>query len=243
VDGALTGLRVSGLRDPRRVMWLAHDERASVRPLRPAGLREPLPAHTRPSGPADHSLATAGEANGRGLGRGPRLELSGLAPPGAPGATRRASGRPSGAARPGRRTDARSAWRPLRELQRAEGAESAAALRPHEPYCRLTSDLAPRGSPIDSTMVEQQSPKTEGPITPRRWATAPKAQVRPRAHPRRCIRRTGGSRRSHRPATTFPARRPSAHGQRVRTSPTLARLWRTRWTPASRSTSSQRSAS
>ena len=53
VDGSLTGLRLSGLRGTRRRLRLAHDERAPLRPLRPPGLRQPLPAHARPSGPAD----------------------------------------------------------------------------------------------------------------------------------------------------------------------------------------------
>ena len=58
----------------------------------------------------------------------PRLDLPGLASRGAPGATRRARGRPSRAARPRWRAAAGSAGRPLLELQRAEGAEPAAAL-------------------------------------------------------------------------------------------------------------------
>ena len=53
VDGSLTRLRLSGLRAPRRRLRLAHDERAALRPLRPSGLRQPLPAHARPSGAAD----------------------------------------------------------------------------------------------------------------------------------------------------------------------------------------------
>ena len=109
---------------------LADDERAPLRPLRPPGLRQPLPAHARPPGPADLGLATAGEADGRGLGRAPRLDLPGLASPAAPGATRRARGRPSRAARPRWRAAAGSAGRPLLELQRAEGPEPAAALSP-----------------------------------------------------------------------------------------------------------------
>ena len=74
VDGSLTRLRLSGLRAPHRRLRLAHDERAPLRPLRSPGLRQPLPAHARPSGAADVGLATAGEADGRGPRRGPRLD-------------------------------------------------------------------------------------------------------------------------------------------------------------------------
>ena len=73
-------------------------------------------------------LAPAGEADGRGPRRGPRLALPGLASRAAPGATRRARGRPSGAARPRWRAAAGAARRPLRELQRAQGVEPAAAV-------------------------------------------------------------------------------------------------------------------
>ena len=55
-------------------------------------------------------------------------QLSRLASRAAPGATRRARGRPSGAARPRWRAAAGAARRPLRELQRAEGVEPAAAV-------------------------------------------------------------------------------------------------------------------
>ncbi len=57
VDGTLSGLRLSGLRAPRWRLRLAHDERVTLRPLRPPGLRQPLPAHTRPPGQADERLA------------------------------------------------------------------------------------------------------------------------------------------------------------------------------------------
>ena len=127
--GTLTGLRLSRLRAPRWHLRLADHERAALRPLRTPGLRQPLPAHARPSGAAHVGLATAGEADRRGPRRGPRLDLSWLAPRTACGATRRARCRPSGAARPRRRAAAGSARRPLRELQRAQGVEPAAAVR------------------------------------------------------------------------------------------------------------------
>jgi hypothetical protein len=79
MDDSLAGLRLSGLRGPRRVLRLADEQRATLRPLRPAGLRQPLPADTRPSGAADVSLATAGEADGRGARGSLRLGLSWLA--------------------------------------------------------------------------------------------------------------------------------------------------------------------
>jgi hypothetical protein len=128
VDGPLPRLCLPWLRGPHRHLRLAHDERAALRPVWPTGLREPLPPHTRPPDPEDVRLATAGEADGRGPRRGPRLALPRLASPAASGNTRRARGRPSGAARPRWRAAAGAARRPLRELQRAEGSESAAAL-------------------------------------------------------------------------------------------------------------------
>jgi hypothetical protein len=129
VDGSLTGLCLSGLRGPHQRLRLAHDERAALRPLRSPGLRQPLPADTRPPDPADERLAMAGEADGRGARRGPRLDLSWLASRGARRATRRARGRPSGAARPRRRAATGAAWCSLRELQRAQGLGPAAAVR------------------------------------------------------------------------------------------------------------------
>ena len=81
------------------------------------------------------SLATAGEADGRGLGRAPRLDLPGLASRAACGPTRRARSRPSRAARPRWRAAAGSARRALRELQRAEGAESAATVSLRYAHC------------------------------------------------------------------------------------------------------------
>ena len=82
--------------------------------------------------PTDVGLATTGEADGRGTRRGPRLALPRLASRAARGATRRARGRPSGAARPRWRAAAGAARRALRELQRAQGAESAAAVSQEE---------------------------------------------------------------------------------------------------------------
>jgi hypothetical protein len=130
VDGSLPGLCLSGLRGPRWHLRLAHDERAALRPLRPPGLRQPLPAHPRPPRPALQRLATAGEADRREPRRDPRLGLPRLASRAAPGATRRTRCRPSGAARPRWRAATRPPWCALRELQRAQGPEPAAAVRP-----------------------------------------------------------------------------------------------------------------
>ena len=132
MDGSLTRLRLSGLRAPRRRLWLADDERAPLRPLRPFRHRQPLPAHARPPDPTDVRVAAAGEADDRGPCRGPRLALSGLASRAASCPTWRARSRPSGAARPRGRPTASPAWRPLLELQRAEGLEPAAAARGNE---------------------------------------------------------------------------------------------------------------
>jgi hypothetical protein len=128
VDGSLAGLRLSGLRDPHGRLRLADDQRASLRPLRPSGLRQPLPAHARPPDPADLGLATAGEADGGSPRRAPRLDLSGLAPRAASGPARRARGRPPRAAHLRRGAATGSAERPMFQLQRAEGVESAATL-------------------------------------------------------------------------------------------------------------------
>ena len=78
---------------------------------------------------SDIGLATTGEADGRGACRGPGLALSGLAPRAASGPTRRARGRPSGAAGPRWRAAAGTAGGALLGLQRAEGVEPAAAVR------------------------------------------------------------------------------------------------------------------
>ena len=129
VDATLPRLCLSGLQAPHRRLRLAHDERAPLRPLRPPELRQPLPAHTRPPGPTQQRMAAPGEADGRGPRGGPRLALPGLASRTASGAARRARGRPSGAARPRGRAAASTARCPLRELQRAQGPEPAAALR------------------------------------------------------------------------------------------------------------------
>ena len=149
-DGSFTGLRLSGLRGPRWHLRLAHDERAPLRPLRSAGLRQPLPAHARPSGAADVSLATAGEADGRGPRRGPRLDLSGLASRATPGATGRTGGGPSRAARPRRRAATGAARRALRELQRAQGPEPAAKVTGCQAGGRYTmpSRFAGDSSPV-----------------------------------------------------------------------------------------------
>jgi hypothetical protein len=56
-NGPFPRLRLSRLRAPRCHLWLADDERALLRPLRPAGLRQPLPADARPPGAADVGLA------------------------------------------------------------------------------------------------------------------------------------------------------------------------------------------
>jgi hypothetical protein len=128
VDGSLTRLRLSRLRAPRCHLWLADDERAALRPLWPPGLRQSLPAHAGPSGAADVGLATAGGAHGRGLGGSARLGLSWLAPGTALRAARRPDGRPSRAAGSRWRAAAGPARRPMRELQRSQGVESAAAL-------------------------------------------------------------------------------------------------------------------
>jgi hypothetical protein len=91
--------------------------------------RLPLPgADACPFDPANVGLETPGEADGRGLGGAARLDLSRLAIPGARRATGRPSSRPSRAARPRWRAAARGGGCPLLELQRAEGAERAAAL-------------------------------------------------------------------------------------------------------------------
>ena len=82
--------------------------------LRPSGLRAPH-RHLR-------------LAHGRGPCRAARLALPGLAPRAAPGATRRAGGRPSGAARARWRAVAGAARRPLLERQCPKGLEPAAAL-------------------------------------------------------------------------------------------------------------------
>ena len=79
VDGSRTCLCLSGLRGPRWRLWLAHEERAALRSLWPPGLRQPLPAYARPPDPKDVSLATAGEADGRGPRGAPWLALPGLA--------------------------------------------------------------------------------------------------------------------------------------------------------------------
>jgi hypothetical protein len=130
VDDSCTSLRLSGLRASRWRLRLADDERASMRPLRTSGLREPLPPDTRPPHSADSCLATAGEADRRDPRRGPRLALPWLASRAAPGPTRRAGGRPSRAARPRGRAAARATGRALSELQRAQGVEPTAALDP-----------------------------------------------------------------------------------------------------------------
>ena len=108
--------------------WPTTNERRCDRCGRP-GFANRFRADSRPPDPADVGLATAGEADGRGPCRPPWLALSGLAPRAARRATRRARGRPSGAARPRWRATAGKARRPLRELQRAQGIESAAAVR------------------------------------------------------------------------------------------------------------------
>jgi hypothetical protein len=127
--------------------------RTPLRPLRSPGLRQPLRADARPPDQAHEPLAPTGEADGRGLGGSSRLELPGRASGTAPGATRRARGRPSGAARPRWRTAARSAGRAVLELQRAKGVESAAALSPARtrplPGLRLALP-GPQGSPVAS---------------------------------------------------------------------------------------------
>ena len=133
------------------------------------------------------AVATAGEADGRGLGRASRLDLSGLASPAAPGATRRARGRPSGAARPRWRAAAGSAGRPLLELQRAQGPEPAAAVSraltwapgdashetPQAPTCTV---------PISSPVVVS-NPPTPSPSPGRRetrWQVARRRSARAR---------------------------------------------------------------
>ena len=127
MDGALTRLRLSGLRGSSRHLRLADDERAPLRSLRSSWLREPLPEDARPSHATHVGLGSPGEADGRSPRRGPRLALSGLASRVARRPTRRARRGPSGAARSRRRAAAGSARRALFELQRAEGAEPAAA--------------------------------------------------------------------------------------------------------------------
>ena len=134
MDGTLPRLRLSGLRASHRRLRLAHDERAPLRPLRSPGLRQPLPPHTRPSDPADVSLATTGEAYGRDSRRTSRLGLSWLASRATSGPTRRTRSRPSGAARARWRAFAGAPWRALRELQRAQGALPAAAVRARRPW-------------------------------------------------------------------------------------------------------------
>ena len=140
VDGSLPRLCLPGLRAPRRRLRLAHDERASLRPLWPTRLRQPLPAHARPSDPADERLATPREADGRGARRPVRLALPRLAPRAALGPTRRAHGRPSGGARPRWRAAARSARRAVLDLQRAQGLEPAAAVRQRHPHAADVDD-------------------------------------------------------------------------------------------------------
>jgi hypothetical protein len=125
-SAALARLCLSRLRDPRRVLRLADDERATLRPLRSSGLRQPLPKDARPSRAADLGLAPAGEADGRGPCGAPWLELPGLASRGASCTTRRARGRPSGATRPRWRASAASPRRAVPELQRTQGVEPAA---------------------------------------------------------------------------------------------------------------------
>jgi hypothetical protein len=71
----------------------------------------------------------------------------GLAPPATRCQTARARGRPSGAARPRWRALAGAARGPLRELQRAEGVESAAAVRPGFHKLRISASVD-LGTPI-----------------------------------------------------------------------------------------------
>ena len=128
-DGTITGLCLPGLRAPHRFLRLADDERAPLRSLRPAGVRQPLPQDARPSGATDLGVATTGEADGRGPRRTPRLDLPRLASRATSGPTRQARGRPSGAARPRWRAAAGTARRPLLKLLCAQGPEPAEEVR------------------------------------------------------------------------------------------------------------------
>lgn len=176
VDGSLTRLRLPGLRCPHWRLRLADDERATLRSLRPSRLREPLPPHARPPDPKDVRLATTGEADGRGACRPSRLDVSWLASRPAPGATRRARSRPSGPTRPRGRTAARPARRPLRELQRAEGLEPAAALiRAHDGTSCGARLSAGRAAYRSADQTNRTTPvvrmvQATGPTHPATWA-------------------------------------------------------------------------
>ena len=78
----------------------------------------------------------------------------------ASGAARRARGRPSGAARPRRRAAACAARRPLRELQRAQGVESAAAV------------TTAQGATAETVVPSGYSARGANPRSMRTWAIA-----------------------------------------------------------------------